>query len=85
MFIDFATILAAPVAATFLGDFGAFVIKVEKPKVGESTRRLPFIEDGRSALWLNEGRNKKTVTLNLKTPEGISWPTGLLKRLMCSF
>ena len=53
--IDFATILAAPVAATFLGDFGAFVIKVEQPKVGDPTRGLPFIEDGRSPGWLNEG------------------------------
>jgi crotonobetainyl-CoA:carnitine CoA-transferase CaiB-like acyl-CoA transferase len=69
--IDFATILAAPVAATFLGDFGAYVIKVERPTVGDPTRGLPFVEDGRSPGWLNEGRNKKTVTLNLKTPEGI--------------
>jgi crotonobetainyl-CoA:carnitine CoA-transferase CaiB-like acyl-CoA transferase len=69
--VDFATILAAPVAATFLGDFGALVIKVEKPGVGDPTRGLPFIEDGRSPGWLNEGRNKKTVTLDLKTPEGI--------------
>ncbi|MEW6188476.1 MAG: CoA transferase [Thermodesulfobacteriota bacterium] len=69
--IDFATILAAPVAATFLGDFGATVIKVEQPKVGDPTRGLPFIEDGRSPGWLCEGRNKKTVTLNLKSPKGI--------------
>jgi crotonobetainyl-CoA:carnitine CoA-transferase CaiB-like acyl-CoA transferase len=69
--IDFATLLAGPVAATFLGDFGAFVIKVEQPKVGDPTRGLPFTEDGRHFGWLNEGRNKKAVTLNLKTPEGI--------------
>lgn len=69
--IDFATLLAAPVAATFLGDFGAFVIKVEQPHVGDPTRGLPFAEDGRHFGWLNEGRNKKAVTLNLKTPDGI--------------
>jgi formyl-CoA transferase len=69
--IDFATILAAPVAATFLGDFGATVIKVEQPGVGDPTRGLPFIEDGRSPGWLCEGRNKKTVTLNLKSPKGL--------------
>jgi crotonobetainyl-CoA:carnitine CoA-transferase CaiB-like acyl-CoA transferase len=69
--IDFATILAAPVAATFLGDFGALVIKVERPGVGDPNRGLTLNEDGRSPIWLNESRNKKTVTLNLKTPEGI--------------
>ncbi|MBI4763464.1 MAG: CoA transferase [Deltaproteobacteria bacterium] len=69
--IDFATLLAAPVAATFLGDFGAFVIKVERPEVGDPTRGLPFVQDGRHFGWLNEGRNKKAVTLNLKTPEGV--------------
>lgn len=68
--IDFATLLAAPVAATFLGDFGATVIKVEQPGVGDPTRGLPFSEDGRHFGWLNEGRNKKAVTLNLKTDEG---------------
>jgi len=69
--IDFATLLAGPVAATFLGDFGAFVIKVEQPGVGDPTRGLPFIPDGRGSSWLNEGRNKRAVTLNLKTPEGV--------------
>jgi len=68
--VDFATLLAAPVAATFLGDFGATVIKVEQPGVGDPTRGLPFVEDGRHFGWLNEGRNKKAVTLNLKTEEG---------------
>lgn len=68
--VDFATLLAAPVAATFLGDFGAKVIKVEQPGVGDPTRGLPFVEDGRHFGWLNEGRNKKAITLNLKTEEG---------------
>ncbi len=68
--IDFAPLLAGPVAATFLGDFGATVIKVEQPKIGDPTRGLPMIEDGRHFSWLNEGRNKKTVTLNLRTDEG---------------
>jgi len=68
--IDFATLLAGPVAATFLGDFGATVIKVEQPKIGDPTRGLPFVEDGRHFGWLNEGRNKKAVTINLRTEEG---------------
>lgn len=68
--IDFATLLAAPVAATFLGDFGATVIKVELPEIGDSTRATEIFPDGRSGTFLVEGRNKKCVTLNLKTEEG---------------
>ena len=67
---DFATLLAGPVAATFLGDFGADVIKVEQPVIGEPTRGLPTVPDGRHHGWLNEGRNKKSVTLNLRTEKG---------------
>ena len=68
--IDFATLIAAPGVATFLGDFGAAVIKVELPGIGDPIRGKLAYPDGRSPIWLNEGRNKKTVTLNLRTAEG---------------
>jgi len=68
--VDFATLIAAPGVATFLGDFGATVIKVELPEVGDPMRGIMAYPDGRSPIWLNEGRNKKTVTLNLRTKEG---------------
>jgi crotonobetainyl-CoA:carnitine CoA-transferase CaiB-like acyl-CoA transferase len=68
--LDFSTLLAGPVAATFLADFGAQVIKVEEPGSGEFTRMLPLYPDGRSPSWLVEGRNKRCITLNLRTPEG---------------
>lgn len=68
--IDFATLIAGPGIATFLGDFGANVIKVEQPEIGDPMRGKLFYEDGRSPIWLNEGRNKKTITLNLRTQEG---------------
>jgi len=68
--IDFATLIAAPGVATFLGDFGATVIKVELPEIGDPMRGKLAYPDGRSPIWLNEGRNKKTITLNLRTPEG---------------
>ena len=68
--IDFATLIAAPGVATFLGDFGATVIKVELPEIGDPMRGKIAYPDGRSPIWLNEGRNKKTITLNLKTQEG---------------
>jgi formyl-CoA transferase len=68
--IDFATLIAGPGVATFLGDFGATVIKVEQPEVGEPMRHKLVFPDGRSPIWLNEGRNKKTITLNLRKKEG---------------
>jgi succinyl-CoA--D-citramalate CoA-transferase len=68
--IDFATLLAAPVAATILGDFGATIIKAELPEIGDSTRAKEVSQDGRSGIFLVEGRNKKCITLNLKTDEG---------------
>jgi crotonobetainyl-CoA:carnitine CoA-transferase CaiB-like acyl-CoA transferase len=68
--IDFATLIAGPGVATFLGDFGATVIKVEQPEVGEPMRHKLAFPDGRSPIWLNEGRNKKTITLNLRKKEG---------------
>jgi crotonobetainyl-CoA:carnitine CoA-transferase CaiB-like acyl-CoA transferase len=63
--LDAATVLAGPVSATMLGDFGAEVIKIEDPIGGDFTR-----VGGRSPSWLQEGRNKKSVTLNLRTEEG---------------
>lgn len=63
--LDAATVLAGPVAATILGDFGAEVVKVEDPGTGDFTRG-----GGRSPGWLQEGRNKKSVTLNLRSADG---------------
>jgi len=68
--LDFATLLAGPVSATMLGDFGATVIKVELPGIGDPTRGREIFPDGRSTMFLVEARNKKTITLNLKTEEG---------------
>ncbi|MFD2420805.1 CaiB/BaiF CoA transferase family protein [Amycolatopsis pigmentata] len=74
--LDAATVLAGPVSATILGDFGAEVVKIEDPKVGDFTR-----SGGRSPSWLQEGRNKKSVALDLRTPEG----QALLHRLVPHF
>ncbi|MHA1915169.1 MAG: CaiB/BaiF CoA transferase family protein [Promethearchaeota archaeon] len=68
--IDFSTIIAAPLVGTLLADFGAEVIKVELPKVGDTTRGGARSAGGRSPFWLTINRNKKTVTLDLHTNEG---------------
>ena len=68
--LDVSTVLAAPVTATFLGDFGADVVKVEEPKVGDFTRARASERGGRSLQWVQEGRNKRSITLDLRTAEG---------------
>lgn len=68
--LDLGTMVAGPVACTLFGDFGAEVIKVEVPKRGDTVRDLgPFVED-RCLYWSVEARNKKSVTLDLRQPEG---------------
>jgi crotonobetainyl-CoA:carnitine CoA-transferase CaiB-like acyl-CoA transferase len=77
--IDIATYIAAPYCATIMAEFGAEVIKVEMPKVGDPCRRLGSVtECGETLVWLSEARNKKSVTLNLKSPKGAA----MLKRLV---
>ncbi|MFI8423877.1 CaiB/BaiF CoA transferase family protein [Streptomyces sp. NPDC085479] len=66
--LDLSTVLAAPVTATFLGDFGAEVIKVEEPGTGDFTRGTAA--GTRSPYWAQEARNKKSITLDLRTEAG---------------
>jgi crotonobetainyl-CoA:carnitine CoA-transferase CaiB-like acyl-CoA transferase len=79
--LDLATYLAAPVCATLLGEFGAEVIKVEQPRVGDDLRRLGRAagpDAGGSYWWFVESRNKKSITCNLRDPEG----QALIRRLV---
>src|SRR2546425_7684022 len=80
--LDLATFLAAPLCATFLGEFGAEVIKVEQPGVGDDLRRLGASAggSGSSYWWFVEARNKKSITCNLRDPEG----QALIRRLVAS-
>lgn len=76
--IDAGTTIAGPMAASFLGDFGAEVIKIELPGQGDPTRQWAPKKDGESLWWKVSGRNKKLITLNISKPEGQQ----LLKRLV---
>ena len=69
--LDIATFVAAPFCGTIMAEFGAEVIKVEQPGEGDSLRRFGTMTDvGDSLVWLSEARNKKSVTLDLRTAEG---------------
>ncbi|MFI1358231.1 CaiB/BaiF CoA transferase family protein [Streptomyces sp. NPDC020898] len=68
--IDVGTMVAGPVAGTLLADFGADVIKIEQPGHGDTLRHIGPFAEGESLWWNVEGRNKKSITLNLREPEG---------------
>jgi crotonobetainyl-CoA:carnitine CoA-transferase CaiB-like acyl-CoA transferase len=77
--LDLATFVAAPFCATLLAEFGAEVIKVEQPGPGDDLRRLGTpAAPNVSYWWLAESRNKKSVTCNLRMPEG----QALVRRLV---
>src|SRR5438132_12810330 len=80
--LDLATFLAAPLCATFLGEFGADVVKVEQFGVGDDIRRLgPSVGgSGSSYWWFVEARKKRSITCNLRDPEG----QALIRRLVAS-
>jgi len=68
--LDMGAVLMAPYAAQWLADFGAEVIKVEAP-VGDTTRRIgPGAETNMASMFLASNRNKKSIVLDIKTPEG---------------
>jgi crotonobetainyl-CoA:carnitine CoA-transferase CaiB-like acyl-CoA transferase len=68
--IDAGNMIAGPLAATQLADFGADVIKVELPKIGDSMRHWTPMKEGRSLWWKVIARNKRLVTLTLSMPRG---------------
>jgi crotonobetainyl-CoA:carnitine CoA-transferase CaiB-like acyl-CoA transferase len=69
--VDVATVVAAPFCATLLGEFGADVLKVEHPDGGDALRRFGTpSERGDTLTWLSEARNKRSVTLDLRAPDG---------------
>jgi len=79
--MDIGMLIAGPFGATMLGDFGAEVIKVEQPGVGDALRGTPV--DGkaqRSGNWLVEARNKKSITLNMRVEAGQKILKDLVKR-----
>lgn len=78
--LDIATFIAAPMAASILGEFGADVIKIEQPGGGDPWRRYGTQSKRADSTlaWLTEARNKRSITLNLRAPEGAE----IFKRLV---
>ena len=76
--IELGTLIAGPFAARICAEFGAEVIKVESPSGGDPLRKWRKLYEGTSLWWFVQARNKQSLTLNLKHPDGRE----ILKRLL---
>jgi crotonobetainyl-CoA:carnitine CoA-transferase CaiB-like acyl-CoA transferase len=76
--LDLSRVLAGPFCGMLLGDMGADVLKIEEPEGGDESRTWPPFVAGEASGYLSMNRNKRNVTLNLKTPEA----QDILKKLV---
>jgi len=67
--VEMGQLIAGPFAAKTLADFGADVIKIEPPKVGDALRKWRLLKDGTSIWWQVQSRNKRSLSLDLKEVE----------------
>jgi len=70
--LELGTLIAGPFCTRILGEFGADVIKVESPDGGDPLRQWRKLHQGTSLWWSVQARNKKSLTVNLKHPEGLA-------------
>ena len=68
--IEIGNLIAGPFCGMLLADMGADVIKVERPKAGDMTRAMPPFINGESASFAALNRNKRSIVVDLKAPEG---------------
>ena len=68
--VEMGQLIAGPFAAKTLGDFGAEVIKIEAPGSGDPLRNWRLVKDGTSVWWQVQSRNKRSIALDLRHPEG---------------
>ncbi len=76
--IELGTLIAGPFASRICAEFGAEVIKVESPDGGDPLRKWRKLYEGTSLWWFVQARNKQSLTLNLKHPDGLA----ILKQLL---
>ena len=68
--VELGTLIAGPYCARLLAEFGAEVIKVETPGEGDPLRKWRKLHEGNSLWWYAQARNKKSIAVNLREPEG---------------
>ena len=78
--IEIGQLIAGPFAAKILGDFGADIIKIEPPGKGDPLRKWRLLHEGTSVWWASHARNKRSLTLDLRQPEGQQVVKDLVKQ-----
>ena len=68
--LELGQLIAGPFTTKILAEFGAEVIKIEPPLSGDPLRKWRLLHEGTSVWWASQSRNKKSVTVNLRSPEG---------------
>ena len=68
--LELGQLIAGPFASRMLAEFGADVVKIETPVTGDPLRKWRMLHEGTSVWWAAQSRNKRSVTLNLRDPEG---------------
>jgi formyl-CoA transferase len=68
--VELGQLIAGPYAARLMAEFGADVVKIEPPGIGDPLRKWRVMRDGTSLWWYLQARNKRSVTADLRTPEG---------------
>ena len=76
--VEMGQLIAGPFVGKTLGDFGADVIKIEPPGAGDPLRNWRLLQDGTSVWWQVQSRNKRSIALDLRSPEG----QGIARRLI---
>jgi len=79
--LELGQLIAGPFATKILGEFGAEIIKIEPPHTGDPLRKWRLLHEGTSVWWASQSRNKKSVTVNLRSTEGQAIIRRLLKEV----
>src|SRR5258708_12203885 len=67
--LELGNLIAAPYAGRLFAEFGADVIKVERPRTGDELRQWRLFRGNTSLFWSLQARNKRSITLDLRTPQ----------------
>lgn len=79
--LELGQLIAGPFATKILAEFGAEVIKIEPPLTGDPLRKWRLLHEGTSVWWASQSRNKKSVTVNLRSEEGQAIVRRLVKEV----
>src|SRR3990172_11583804 len=79
--LDFSQYLAGPAVTRMMAEMGAYIIKIEQAPMGDPSRVLPFVKDGRSGYYVQQNRGKKSLCLDFDKPESMELLRSLVPKV----